>query len=249
MRVSKQMMQSPKQTASQKSEFKVSYYEGLTAQRRKIYASLFSQSGSVLLGLGCADGSVTLQVSKMVKSSVNLGIDFDNDSLMKANAKEILALKADLNSVFPLVDESVDVVSSDQVIEHLTNVDNFVAEIFRVLKPGGYAVISTENLSSWHNIFALMMGKQAFSQQISSKYQIGNPYSLHYKEQLNSFPHVHIFTIQGLRDIFEVYGFYVEKVRGIGYFPFPNQVSKFFEAIDPTHTYFLAIKVKKPRKK
>ena len=65
----------------------------------------------------------------------------------------------DLNKKFPIKDNSVDVVVSDQVIEHLTDVvDNFVKEIFRILKPEGYAVISTENLSSWNNLFALLFG-------------------------------------------------------------------------------------------
>lgn len=49
------------------------------------------------------------------------------------------------------------------MIEHVSNVDLFVSEVFRVLKKGGHAVISTENGSSWHNVFAAAMGWQIFS--------------------------------------------------------------------------------------
>lgn len=65
------------------------------------------------------------------------------------------------------------------VIEHLFDTDNFVSESFRILKPGGYTIVSTVNLASWHNIFALILGYQPFDfANISIKGTIGNPFSL-----------------------------------------------------------------------
>lgn len=63
-------------------------------------------------------------------------------------------------SVFPpfdnLPDDSFDVVISFQVIEHIQNDRQFLAEIHRVLKPGGKAIITTPNIkmtlsrNPWH---------------------------------------------------------------------------------------------------
>jgi SAM-dependent methyltransferase len=48
-------------------------------------------------------------------------------------------------SDLPLADNSFDAVISFQVIEHVKEVEAFMAEIFRVLKPSGKAFISTPN--------------------------------------------------------------------------------------------------------
>jgi SAM-dependent methyltransferase len=222
------------------------YYRKLTMHREAIYCSLFDECRPILVGLGCADGSLTLEVAKRTRAERIVGIDLDDDALAKAKKKGILAIKADLNSGFPIRDESIDIVGSDQVIEHVRDVDTFVEEMHRILRPGGYAVVSTENLSSWHNIFAILLGKQAFSQQISSRHHVGNPFSLHFGEPLTvRFPHVHIFTVQGLKDILRIYGFYVDKVRGIGYFPIPAALGGPFEVIDSTHSYFLAVRARR----
>jgi 2-polyprenyl-3-methyl-5-hydroxy-6-metoxy-1,4-benzoquinol methylase len=222
------------------------WWDELTRERIRVYLGLFEEPGDVLCGLGCATGVLTFQVAQKINAKMTYGVDLDEKSLVSAHQKGIVTIKGDLNQPFPLNDEITDVISSDQVIEHLYNVDNFVKEIYRVLKPGGYAVIATENLSSWHNIFAILLGKQAFSQQISSKLHIGNPYSIHDKKPMESFPHIHIFTIQGLKDIFEIYGFRIQRVRAVGYFPFPVRLGSILERIDPTHAFFLCIQVRKP---
>lgn len=55
-----------------------------------------------------------------------------------------------------LEDNSFDTVISFQVIEHIENDDLFVKEIYRVLKPGGTALIATPNIkmtltrNPWH---------------------------------------------------------------------------------------------------
>jgi len=231
------------------NKYKISCYDKLTRYRKKVYISLFKdEKGSVLLGCGCAGGALTLKIAKIVEAKTVIGVDLDKTALAKAKARGIKTIESDLNRRLPLESNSCDVIHADQVIEHLSNIDGFVKEIYRILKPGGFGVFSTENLSSWHNLFALVLGKQAFSQHISSKFFLGNPFSPHYKEKLNiSFPHIHIFTIQGLKDLFETYGFVIDKIKGIGYSPFPPSIGKILEICDPTHSYFLAIKVRKPK--
>jgi SAM-dependent methyltransferase len=137
------------------------------------------------------------------------------------------------------------VFHANQVIEHLFNTGKFLTEIYRILRKGGYAIISTENLASWHNIFALLFGWQPFSlTNISeSTLGIGNPLALHRQKKIafSSWLHIRILAYRGLKELFEVSGFKVEKILGAGYYPLPSQ----FAAIDAKHSAFLTAKIRK----
>jgi len=223
-----------------------SWHKGLTKYRHKVFLSLFEGHGDKLLGLGCGDGGLTCNVGMKVGASDIKGIDL-KDNIAQEYKNKIQLINCDLNSSIPISSGSIDIVSGDQIIEHLYNTDLFVNEIHRILRPGGYAVICTENLASLHNLFALLLGKQAFSQFVSSKYKLGNSLTPHYKKPVKEgYFHVQIFTIEGLRDIFEFYNFEVEKLVGIIYFPFlPFWTGMIFEKIFPAHAQFIAVRVRK----
>ncbi len=222
------------------------WHDKLTEYRHKMYISLFEERGASLLSLGCAEGKLTFNISRKVETDTVVGIDMYAE-LQGLYKEKIKLIRSDLNTGIPLQDRSVDIISGDQIIEHLFNTDVFVKEIYRVLKPGGYAVICTENLASLHNLFALFFGKQAFSQFISSRYRLGNPFSPHYKKPVkDGHFHVQIFTVQGLKDICEIYNLKVEKIKGIIYFPFlPFWSGKLFEKIFPAHAHFIAVRARK----
>ncbi len=74
------------------------------------------------------------------------GVDYDEQAVAHIRAKYPrvqmhLGNLADL----PLADDSVDVVVNFQVIEHLWDQGQFVAECARVLRPGGQLLMSTPN--------------------------------------------------------------------------------------------------------
>ncbi len=197
----------------------------------------------IFLDLGCDDGKKTCELAKIIGSGRLYGIEIQDDQAKIAESKGIIVKRCDLNKRFDYSDEYFDVIYSNQVIEHLYNTDNFISEIYRVLKREGYAVISTENLSSWHNILSLCLGWQPFSSTNISNYRlgVGNPLAL-LKEKVPyflSWQHVRIFAYQGLREIFEIKGFKIEKILGAGYYPLPSFLGK----IDPRHAAFLTIKV------
>jgi len=191
-------------------------------------ALLTNQKNKIILDVGCGNRKLPWAI----------GIDLSD----KADIKQ------DLEKKWAVEDGSIDMVFSNQVIEHITEPDFFVKEIKRVLKNGGTAIISTENLSSWHNIFALFMGWQAFSQNISREKRIGNPLSanseencLQDKEKYGYPLHKHIFTAYGLRNLFRLHGFTIEETFGWGYYPFPA----WFGSIDKTHSAFIGVRVRK----
>jgi SAM-dependent methyltransferase len=167
------------------------------------------------------------------------------ERIKSAEEKGIQVKNFDLNGIFDFEDNTFDVIHANQVIEHLYNTDIFLSEIYRILKPGGYAIISTENASSWCNIFASIMGWQIFSlTNFSSKKQgIGNPFSLHRDGDvhLDSWNHIRIYNIRGLKEYFEAFDFKVIKVRGAGYFPLWASLGN----VDTIHSHFMTFKIKK----
>lgn len=200
-----------------------------------------------VLDLGCDDGILVKErINKFVGSKDIWGVDIDQKVLAKAKKLGLKTSCLDLNSQkLPFKNNFFDVVEANQVIEHLWDTDTFLEEIYRVLKPGGYLVISTENLSSWHNLFALILGFQAPSQDVSSKLRVGNPFSLCQDRPRPWTAHQRVFTLRGLKRMFEVYNFQVEKIVGAGYYPFPSILAKLLTKIDPFHTAFISLKARK----
>jgi SAM-dependent methyltransferase len=172
-----------------------------------------------LLDCGCDDGEWTLVLGRRIGEARLFGIEIVEERRRLALEKGLDARSSDLNSRFPFSDESFDVVHANQVLEHLGDTNGFVGEIWRVLKPSGYAVICTENLASWHNIFALTLGWQPFSLSNVSetRFQLGNPLAIHSGESLakpKSWQHLRVFAYLGLKDIFVEHGFEVERCVG-----------------------------------
>jgi len=195
-----------------------------------------------------------MQVAEHIGTNRIYGIDIIESALMKAQKSGIIALRSDLNAMIPMGDHSVDVVFSNQVIEHLVNPGNFVKEMHRVLKPSGYAVICTENLASLHNILALIRGKQPYSGPyiVVDDLLLGrhsNPKEHKFKHTNETmFPHNKVFAFEAYKQIFEVCGFRVVKIYGAGYYPFPEPFSKILSLLDKRHAAFLVVKVRRVQK-
>lgn len=200
---------------------------------------------AILLDCGCGDGEITLKFASKIGTQDIFGIEIAKELIDKAKKREINVRQADLNGSIPFKNGSIDVLIANQVIEHLFDTNSFVSEVYRILKRGGYAVISTENLASWHNIAALFFGWQPFSitNIRGCPLGIGNPFSLHRGKAISfpSWQHIRVFAYRGLKEIFEVNGFKVEKSLGAGYYPLPN----FLARLNPRHAAFLTFKIRK----
>ena len=115
----------------------------------------------------------------------------------------------------------------------MINVDNFVKETYRILKHGGYAIIATENLASWHNIFSLLSGKQPYSgPYVSTRYSLGQHpltdlkkvYEMGGTMEMAYTKYNTVMAYQTLKDFLKVYGFKVVGSKGSGYHPWPGRL-------------------------
>jgi len=149
---------------------------GMYENARRLNDSYVSRSiekhgpRAVLLDVGCWDGVLTADYAKAAKAQKILGIEVVKEASDKAVQRgiECHALRADVDP-WPFQNESIDCVVSNQVVEHLSDLDHYFSEASRVLKKGGILVTSTNNLASWHNIGALFWGWAPFDLTNSSR--------------------------------------------------------------------------------
>jgi SAM-dependent methyltransferase len=197
--------------------------------------------GARLLDLGCNDGSFTTELAERTGATETYGVEFVPALATAASSRGIRVTSHDLNEPLPYDDASFDVVHSNQVIEHLVKTDVFVSEIRRVLAPSGCALVSTNNLASWHNIFSLALGMQPMPCHVSDEVVLGNRLDprrgeLHPEK---GFTHLRVFSYVALRELLELHGLVVEDLVTSGYYPFGLRVADLLCRIDPRHGAFL----------
>lgn len=207
----------------------------------------------LMVDFGCDDGRLTNYIAKQADINTVVGVDISSERLKLAKKRRIKAIRADLNKKLPIRAGIADLVVSIQTIEHIIEIDSFFSEAKRILKSRGYIIITTENLASWHNLFALLLGNQPYSgPYLSKKFSIGHhplgsnpedPQTPAYRRQMP--PHINVMTTRALIQLLQKYGFTVEKVVGIGYYPFPPIIAQILSKIDPFHSAVCLIKARK----
>jgi methionine biosynthesis protein MetW len=209
--------------------------------RRAILAALDPRAGARLLDLGTSDGEFTMRVAARLGAASVQGIELIGEHAAAARSHGIDVRQADLDEGLPFEDGAFDVVHANQVIEHVRRTDTFLRETRRVLAPGGLACISTNNLSSWHNVFSLVLGLQPMPMHVSDEAIVGNPLN-----PLDGRPHpdlgrthLRLFTARALTELCAVHGLKRVSMRTAGYYPLPPLAGRLAARVDPTHSAFL----------
>jgi ubiquinone/menaquinone biosynthesis C-methylase UbiE len=230
-------------------------------RREKIIGQFEEDNTSVYFDIGVGDGQFAKRCIERIKPGKAFGVDYRDNlkaglDLSAGGKTKFELLIADIGDGLPLPDASVDIVTCSQVVEHLPNTDAFLIELYRILKPGGYAIISTENLSSWDDIFAILLGYRPFSVHYSYLRMVGNPFSPHNNEDISSsydsssgrfYGHNKIFTLKAFRALATLYNFEVVSIYGAGYYPVPSKaLMKFFSRVDKLHSKFMVVRLRKP---
>ncbi len=164
-----------------------------------------------LLDIGCLDGELTRLYAGRVGTRRVHGIDVALAE--RARSGGVDAVEFDLNGGEPLPypDALFDVVTCVETLEHLYPTDHVVAEIRRVLKPGGIAVIDVPRLDSLLNIGLLALGYQPPGIECSRERRYG---SINRESVLTG--HVAYFTRRALLEMLRAAGLRIVEARQVG---------------------------------
>lgn len=210
-----------------------------------------------LLDVGCADGDFLFHYLDYKPADFR-GIEAAPALRAKAEARGIKTDAVDLNGKWPYADNSFQVVHCAQVIEHLHNTRLFAQEVLRVLKPGGTALITSENLTSFLNTGAMMLGFTPFTLMRCCGWYMGNPLGLHYQEHVEEgvpiddpafagvTGHVRALGVVQAQELFEKVGFDEVRVSSIGLMPLPDWLGRMLEGWMYRRGHLLLIHAKKP---
>jgi len=163
------------------------------------------------LDIGCANGSFSIQIAKEVGAEKTFGIDISPSALKEAEKNGVRVYMIDINKdSLPFDSGSIDLITSFEVIEHLLSTDNLISESYRVIKEGGYFIISTPNLASWINRIYLVLGRQPRSYEVSLNVKLDGVLKGGYEP----IGHIRLYTLKSLKDHLTHYEFKIIKVLG-----------------------------------
>jgi SAM-dependent methyltransferase len=112
-------------------------------------------SGS-LLEIGCGEGRGVEQLLPLAESYIGLDKIGEVIDMLRSKFPGVDFRQAVIPPFTGFEDNSYDTIVTFQVIEHIPNDRLFLQEIYRMLKPGGKAIISTPNITHtlsrnpWH---------------------------------------------------------------------------------------------------
>lgn len=109
-----------------------------------------------VLDVGCGTGLNARELANMGHRVT--GIDLSPVAIEKFKALGFEGQVCDVCEGLPFGEGSFDLVYASEVIEHVSDTESFLAQLSRVLKPGGLLMLSTPNSAFWPFRFAALFG-------------------------------------------------------------------------------------------
>ncbi len=200
-----------------------------------------------VLDLGCGTGEAGAVIKNKFEARV-YGIDINSIAVEKARENGLLAKIADIETKWPYENNFFNSVVSTQMIEHLVNPDLFLQESKRVLNKKGLLIITTPNLAVWFNRIILMFGYQPFFTEVSTiDKTLGLSFTRNLTPIRKPLGHLRCFTLKALKEILELHGFELVKVKGsaVNYFPWYISIFDRFFSLFPSLASDLVVVARK----
>jgi SAM-dependent methyltransferase len=213
-----------------------------------------------LLDVGCGNGSRLFKYLGQAPAEFH-GVEGNPVEAARAREKKIQIKAFDLNGKWSYPDNYFDAIHCSQVIEHVHNTRLFLSETCRVLAPGGVVVMTSENLTSFLNLSAMLLGYTPFSLLAVGGWYLGNPLGLHAGEQVHAdtpnvpmddpaysgiMGHNRVLSVSQARDLLQKIGFINIEVRSIGLMPLPRWIGLPLENLMPRRGHWLLMRARKP---
>lgn len=119
-------------------------------------------AGRRVLEVGCGTGMILKEVAPVARQAV--GIDISRGMLQQAQARGLDVVEGSATDL-PFADASFDVVYSFKVLAHVEAIGQAMAEVSRVLRPGGQAALEFYNKRSLRYVIKQLKRPHAVSDQ------------------------------------------------------------------------------------
>jgi SAM-dependent methyltransferase len=117
------------------------------------YATLArAGEGESVLDLGCGAGDSVEQFRSLNRDVHWLGVDLESSPEVESRTRTDAEFRTFDGRRIPADDGSVDVVYCKQVLEHVADPRALIADVARVLRPGGWFMGSTSQLEPYHSL-------------------------------------------------------------------------------------------------
>jgi SAM-dependent methyltransferase len=111
-------------------------------ERLPLIVAAVGGPGRRVLDLGCRSGAVT---EHFLDGNHVIGMDVDAAALQRAADRGVETIHGNVEEPLPFDDASFDVVVAGEMLEHVRAPEELVAEVRRVLRPGGTFAGSVPN--------------------------------------------------------------------------------------------------------
>jgi 2-polyprenyl-3-methyl-5-hydroxy-6-metoxy-1,4-benzoquinol methylase len=154
---------------------------------RSDIASLVPPSAKKVLDVGCSNGALGEQIKR--SGAWVMGLELDPQMAEAARAKIDRVVTGDLDMLdldAALGAETFDCIVAADVLEHLKNPWNFLAQLARRLNPGGLLISSIPNVRHFSTLFCLaVLGRWPYRER-----------------GIHDRTHLRFFTAHNIRDLF-----------------------------------------------
>ena len=156
----------------------------------KILAATEPLSGQVL-DVGCFVGEIAERIEAQGNKTV-VGMDCLEAALKLTEARGIKTILADIDeAVVPFEDDHFDAAVAADVLTEVYDPDAVVAELARVVRPGGTLIFTVPNLACAGNRALLLTGRSPYNLEVRARRGVG---------------HLRLFTRASFTELLEDHG-------------------------------------------
>ena len=161
-----------------------------------------------LIDIGCIPKMTEIIANFLNCSAIGINISKKVINSYKGKNRNLRFIRGDIEKLN--LKEKFDLIICGELIEHLSDVDNFIIKISKILNDNGYLLLTTPNLASLFNRLSLLFGWQPRGINPSRKILL-NPFV---KYDYN-FGHVSMFTYHSIKKFLSENGFEILKMKGV----------------------------------